>query len=115
MSADVAVPTLQATDAKRRRPFLFGAIHLGLIYAMGYFLIVAAAPAVGLVAFALAYGGPWWGVAAAFAAVPLEILWYVALLVAVKRLYLDGRDDPQTGSFSFSDLLAHERMIRDSV
>ncbi|MGS0688195.1 N-acetylmuramoyl-L-alanine amidase [Nakamurella sp. GG22] len=37
------------------------------------------------------------------------------LLVAVKRLYLDGRDDPQTGSFSFSDLLAHERMIRDSA
>lgn len=37
------------------------------------------------------------------------------LLVAVKRLYLDGRDDPQTGSFSFSDLLAHERMIRDTA
>lgn len=37
------------------------------------------------------------------------------LLVAVKRLYLDGRDDPHTGTFSFSDLLAHERMIRDAV
>jgi N-acetylmuramoyl-L-alanine amidase len=37
------------------------------------------------------------------------------ILVAVKRLYLDGRDDPQTGSFSFSDLLAHERTIRDSA
>lgn len=37
------------------------------------------------------------------------------MLVAVKRLYLDGRDDPQTGSFSFSDLLAHERTIRDSA
>ena len=31
------------------------------------------------------------------------------LLVAVKRLYLDGRDDPHTGTFTFSDLLAHER------
>ena len=37
------------------------------------------------------------------------------LLVAVKRLYLDGHDDPQTGSFTFSDLLAHERTIRDSA
>lgn len=37
------------------------------------------------------------------------------LLVAVKRLYLDGRDDPHTGSFSFSDLLAHERTVRDSA
>jgi len=37
------------------------------------------------------------------------------LLVAVKRLYLDGRDDPHTGTFTFSDLLAHERTIRDSA
>ncbi len=32
------------------------------------------------------------------------------ILVAVKRLYIDGRDDdPHTGTYSFSDLLAHER------
>jgi len=37
------------------------------------------------------------------------------LLVAVKRLYLDGRDDPHTGTFTFSDLLAHERTILDSA
>jgi N-acetylmuramoyl-L-alanine amidase len=37
------------------------------------------------------------------------------LLVAVKRLYLDGHDDPHTGTFTFSDLLAHEAMIRDSA
>ncbi len=37
------------------------------------------------------------------------------ILVAVKRLYLDGRDDPHTGTFTFSDLLAHERRIRDSA
>ena len=37
------------------------------------------------------------------------------MLVAVKRLYLDGRDDPHTGTFTFSDLLAHERRIRDSA
>jgi N-acetylmuramoyl-L-alanine amidase len=37
------------------------------------------------------------------------------ILVAVKRLYLDGRDDPHTGTFTFSDLLAHEQRIRDSA
>ena len=37
------------------------------------------------------------------------------LLVAVKRLYLDGQDDPHTGTFTFSDLLEHERTIRDSA
>ncbi len=31
------------------------------------------------------------------------------ILVAVKRLYMDGRDDPHTGSFTFSELLAHEK------
>jgi N-acetylmuramoyl-L-alanine amidase len=30
------------------------------------------------------------------------------ILVAVKRLYLDGRDEPHTGTFSFTDLLAYE-------
>jgi N-acetylmuramoyl-L-alanine amidase len=31
------------------------------------------------------------------------------ILVAVKRLYLDGRDEPHTGTFSFHDLLAYEQ------
>lgn len=35
------------------------------------------------------------------------------LLVAVKRLYLDGRDDPHTGTFTFSELLAHEKSVRE--
>jgi hypothetical protein len=30
-------------------------------------------------------------------------------------LYLDGHDDPHTGTFTFSDLLEHERTIRDSA
>ena len=33
------------------------------------------------------------------------------MLVAVKRLYLDGRDDAPTGTFTFSDLLAHEQAV----
>lgn len=31
------------------------------------------------------------------------------ILVAVKRLYLDGRDEPHTGTFTFKDLLAYEQ------
>lgn len=31
------------------------------------------------------------------------------ILVAVKRLYLDGRDEPHTGTFTFHDLLAYEQ------
>jgi len=31
------------------------------------------------------------------------------ILVAVKRLSLDGRDDPHTGTFTFHDLLAYEQ------
>ncbi len=34
------------------------------------------------------------------------------ILIAVKRLYLDGRDDPHTGTFSFNDLLAYEKAVR---
>ena len=34
------------------------------------------------------------------------------ILVAVKRFYLDGRDDPHTGTFTFSELLAHEEKVR---
>ncbi len=34
------------------------------------------------------------------------------ILVAVKRLYMDGRDDPHTGTFTFSELLAHEQAVQ---
>ncbi|MET3807172.1 N-acetylmuramoyl-L-alanine amidase [Nakamurella sp. UYEF19] len=34
------------------------------------------------------------------------------MLVAVKRLYMDGRDEPHTGTFTFSELLAHEESVR---
>ncbi|KAB2915822.1 MAG: amino acid adenylation domain-containing protein [Hyphomicrobiaceae bacterium] len=80
----LAEPTRK--DRQRRRSWLFGLIHLGLIYLMGYFLMLAAAPAAALVLAAFWYGGAMWAVAAAFAAVPLTILWFCTLLVAVKRL-----------------------------
>lgn len=36
------------------------------------------------------------------------------ILVAVKRLYMDGRDDPHTGTFTFSELLAHEQSVHNT-
>jgi non-ribosomal peptide synthetase-like protein len=53
---------------------------------MGYLLILAVAPAAALIYFAFQYGGAGSAAAAAFVSVPLTILWYCALLVAVKRL-----------------------------
>lgn len=35
-----------------------------------------------------------------------------ALVIAVKRLYLDGRDDRPTGTFTFADLLEYERAVQ---
>jgi N-acetylmuramoyl-L-alanine amidase len=34
------------------------------------------------------------------------------ILVAVKRLYLNGHDDRPTGTFTFRDVLDHERTAR---
>ena len=89
-------PCLQATRAQRRRPFLFGAIHLGLIYAMGYFLIAGAAPGrrAGRLCARLS-AAHWWGVAAAFAAVPLESSGTCCCWSAVKRMCI-GRIEPGT-------------------
>ena len=104
MPAEVAVPA--PPFAPRRRAFRYGLIHAALIYAMGYFLVFAAAPAVVLVGYALVVGGPLWGLAAAFVAVPLSIAWYVLLLVAVKRLCI-GRIEPGTYSLESGAYLRH--------
>ncbi len=37
------------------------------------------------------------------------------ILVAVKRLYLDGRDEPHTGTFTFHDLLAYEQTRTSAI
>ncbi len=106
MPAQVAVPAPDLAPHSRRRAFRYGLIHAVLIYAMGYFLVFAAAPAVVLVGYALVVGGPLWGLAAAMAAVPLSIAWYVLLLVAVKRLFI-GRIEPGTYSLESGAYVRH--------
>jgi N-acetylmuramoyl-L-alanine amidase len=37
------------------------------------------------------------------------------ILAAVKRLYLLGKNDRPTGTFTFAELLAHERSVEQSA
>ena len=83
----------QPRRSGRARVFLFGLIHLILIYVMGYFLILSAAPAIVLIGYALYTGGPLWGIGAAFAAVPFSVIWYLFLVVALKWIAI-GRIRP---------------------
>jgi non-ribosomal peptide synthetase-like protein len=87
--ADIDLPDMPG----QRWGFLFGLIHLALIYAMGYLLIFSAVPAMALVGYALYIHGIEWGIGAVFAAVPVTIIWYLLLVVAVKWIAI-GRIYP---------------------
>lgn len=78
---------------RRRRSLFYGFVHLLLIYTMGYFLIVSVLPALVMVGYALYVWGAPWAIAAAFASVPMTLVWYLFLVVAVKRIAI-GRIIP---------------------
>ncbi len=96
-SAEVDLDALQSSAGPARyrmiRTFMFGLIHLGLIYVMGYLLALSVLPGLAMVAYALFALGPAWTIAMAFAAVPVSLLWYLLLVVAVKRVVI-GRIMP---------------------
>ena len=86
MPAGVAAPGDQVRNNRvKRRPFLFGLIHLGLIYAMGYFLLLTTVPAIVLIAVGLYYGGPAAGIAAAVLSVPLLVASYLGGAILLKQ------------------------------
>jgi len=91
--AQIDLPDIPGPRGTFERTFLFGLVHLGLIYVMGYILIVSALPALAMVGYGLFAGGPLWGIVAAFAAVPFSLLWYLFLVVAIKRIAI-GRIYP---------------------
>ena len=93
--ATIIVPPARRKKRRKGATFLFGLIHLALIYVMGYILILSALPAIGLVGYALYVAGPLWGVAVAFASVPISILWYMQVVIFVKRFAI-GRIRPGT-------------------
>ncbi len=76
---------LRRMGHKLTRAF-YGLMHLTLIYAMGYFLLLTALPSIALVLGALYLGGPWWGVAAAFASIPVGLFTYIRGAIMLKRL-----------------------------
>jgi non-ribosomal peptide synthetase-like protein len=91
---------------RRGSAFLFGLIHLGLIYAMGYLLILSLLPAVALIGAGLYFGGPSLGAAAAFVAAPLSTLWYLFLVLAVKWMAI-GRILPGVYRLHSTDYLRY--------
>lgn len=84
LPAEVHLPEPPQQDGERRRGWLWGLVHLGLIYVMGYLMILALAPAAALVWAGYQYGGAAWATAGAFGAVPVTIVWFCILLVGVK-------------------------------
>jgi non-ribosomal peptide synthetase-like protein len=102
--ADVVVPGLEKTV--RRRPFLFGILHLILIYVMGYFLIGTMIPALVLVGAAWSVGGPLLAVAAAMLSVPLSLIVFVIAVVTMKWVLI-GRIKPGTYPLASVHYLRH--------
>jgi non-ribosomal peptide synthetase-like protein len=84
---DVRLEDLQAPLRRwRGSAFLFGMFHLGLIYVMGYILILSMLPGIVLIGTSLYFYGPAVAAVAVFAAAPITMIWYLALVVFVKRV-----------------------------
>jgi non-ribosomal peptide synthetase-like protein len=95
LPAEVSVPepTREARPSTPLRRFgqtlarmFYGTAHLVLIYVMGYFLILTALPGLALVLGSLYLGGAWWGIGAAFAAIPVWLGSYIWGAILLKRL-----------------------------
>lgn len=105
LHATVRAPGDQLTPPPRfGRAFLFGFLHLALIYAMGYFLLATIAPSALLILAALYFASPLWTIPAALLSVPLSVACYLLGTIAAKR-YLIGRLETGTiRQYSFAYL-----------
>ncbi|MFA5956117.1 Pls/PosA family non-ribosomal peptide synthetase [Hyphomicrobium sp.] len=84
--AEVVLPEGKPVRALRLKRFVFGVLHLALIYVMGYFLIATMIPSIVLIAGGLWYAGPIGGIIAAFVAVPVGILSYAFGAIDMVRI-----------------------------
>jgi len=84
--AEVSVPEAKTPPPSLLRAFAFGALHLALIYAMGYFLIATIIPSVIVICAGLSIAGPVGGAIGAFVAVPVGILSYAIGAIALVAL-----------------------------
>ena len=92
---NVRSPTAEAGREIWWRRALFGVLHLGLIYVMGYLLLLGMLPSLTLVSYGFLKFAAGAAVGAAFLAVPLSCVWWLAIVVAVKWLAI-GRIRPGT-------------------
>ncbi|MGH1353346.1 MAG: Pls/PosA family non-ribosomal peptide synthetase, partial [Methyloligellaceae bacterium] len=116
VSANVDVPEGRTVPTSTGRRFLFGFIHLVLIYVMGYFLIGTMMPSLLLIAYAFTSGGVLMAIPAALVSAPLFMGIYVAALWAVKRIVI-GRIQPGTYGLESVHYLRHwflEYMMRNT-
>jgi non-ribosomal peptide synthetase-like protein len=102
--AQVDVPQASNGEKVPQRPFLFGLLHLALIYVIGYVAIFSLVPSIHLVANALA-AGVLWGIAATFAGVFLSILIYAVFVIGLKLFF--GREKGGTFPLHSGEYLIH--------
>ncbi|HEY5225284.1 MAG TPA: amino acid adenylation domain-containing protein, partial [Methylovirgula sp.] len=95
VEARVECPEPADTASRHRRGFLFGLLHLALIYVMGYVLILSILPSIILVWYCLHRWGLFAAALSVFVAVPVATIWYPTLTILIKRLFI-GRIKPGT-------------------
>lgn len=86
--AAVKLPVADTGQFHGRDELRWAMIHLGLIYVMGYFLIVAMLLPAFLVIYAFLSYGLVYGALALIAAAPLGLIWYLTCAVIAKSWFL---------------------------
>ena len=92
---NVKLPIVAAGRESWWRRALFGGLHLGLIYVMGYLLLLGMLPSLALVYYGFIKFGVAAAAATAFLVLPLSCASWILLVVAVKWLAI-GRIHPGT-------------------
>jgi non-ribosomal peptide synthetase-like protein len=103
-SGNVKLPAIAAAPDRWWRRALFGGLHLGLIYVMGYLLLLGILPSLALVSYGFVNYGVGAAAAAAFLTLPLSCAWWILLVVAMKWLFI-GRIRPGTYRLTSSTYL----------
>ena len=85
---NVKLPAALAGRESRLRRALFGALHLGLIYLMGYLLLIGMTPALVITFYCFHKFGAGAAIAAALVALPLSGLWWLSIVLLVKWLWI---------------------------
>ncbi|HTV36330.1 MAG TPA: Pls/PosA family non-ribosomal peptide synthetase [Xanthobacteraceae bacterium] len=84
----VRLPTVVSHSVPRWRRIVFGTLHLVLIYVMGYLLMLAAVPGVGLAVYGATHSGETSAWIAIMAAVPATCLSWLLIVLYVKCVFI---------------------------